>query len=283
MRSRAERLSIVATERVRDELTRLMLTPDPAAGLGLLTDTGVANLVLPELPALRMEIDEHHQHKDVYVHTLTVLNNVLTLEGRLGGPDFVTRMAALLHDIGKPRTRRHPRPGSVTFHHHEVVGASMARQRLTALRYPKAVVEDVAKLVELHLRFHGFGRGEWTDAAVRRYATDAGPLLDRLHVLVRSDCTTRNRRKAAALAHSYDQLEERIAALRQQEELDRIRPDLNGTEIGEVLGVPPGPLIGKAYRYLLELRMDEGPLGAQEARKRLLAWAAEQGIGEDVK
>jgi poly(A) polymerase len=279
MRTRAKRLSIVATERVRDELTRLMITPDPAAGLGLLTDTGVADLVLPELPALRMEIDEHHQHKDVYVHTLTVLNNVLTLEDRLGGPDFVTRMAALLHDIGKPRTRRHPRQGSVTFHHHEVVGASMARQRLTALRYPKAVVEDVAKLVELHLRFHGFGRGEWTDAAVRRYATDAGPLLDRLHVLVRSDCTTRNRRKAASLARSYDELEVRIAELRKQEELDRIRPDLNGTEIGEVLGVPPGPLIGKAYRYLLDLRMNEGPLGAQEARTRLRAWADDQGIG----
>jgi poly(A) polymerase len=281
MRTRAKRISIVAVERVRDEFNKLMLTPDPAAGLSLLTDTGVADLVLPELPALRMEIDEHHQHKDVYVHTLTVLDNVRTLEGRLGGPDLITRLAALLHDIGKPRTRRHPRPGSVTFHHHEVVGASMTRNRLSALRYPKAVIEDVAKLVELHLRFHGFGRGEWSDAAVRRYATDAGPLLDRLHVLVRSDCTTRNKRKAAALAHSYDQLEARIAALRTQEELDRIRPDLNGNEIMQFLGVPAGPVVGKAYRWLLDLRMNEGPLGPEEARKRLRAWADEQGLTRD--
>ena len=211
MRSRVERLSIVAVERIRDEFSKLMLTPDPGAGLSLMTDTGIADIVLPELPALRMEIDEHHQHKDVYVHTLTVLDNVRALEGRLGGPDLVTRMAALLHDIGKPLTRKTPRPGAVTFHHHEVVGASMTRRRLAALRYPKAFVDEVSKLVELHLRFHGFGRGEWTDAAVRRYATDAGPLLERLHVLVRSDCTTRNKRKAAMLADSYDHLEERIA------------------------------------------------------------------------
>ena len=278
MRSRAERLSIVSVERVRDELTKLMLTPDPAAGLALLTDTGVAEFVLPELPALRMEIDEHHQHKDVYIHTLTVLDNVRALEDRLGGPDLVTRMAALLHDIGKPRTRRTPRPGSVTFHHHEVVGASMSRKRLVELRYPKAIIEDVSKLVELHLRFHGFGRGEWSDAAVRRYATDAGPLLDQLHVLVRSDCTTRNKRKAASLAHSYDVLEQRIARLREQEDLDRIRPDLNGDEIGEVLGIPPGPIIGRAYKFLLEIRKDEGPLDPDEARRRLLDWAREQGI-----
>jgi len=228
-----------------------------------------------------MEIDEHHQHKDVYVHTLTVLENVRTLEDRLGGPDLVTRLAALLHDIGKPATRRHPRPGAVTFHHHEVVGSSMTRKRMVALRYPKAVVEDVSRLVELHLRFHGFGRGEWSDAAVRRYATDAGPLLERLHVLVRSDCTTRNRRKAASLANSYDLLEQRIDILRKQEELDRIRPDLNGTEIGEVLGIKPGPVIGQAYRYLIELRMEEGPLDHEEARKRLRAWAAKQGIHPD--
>ncbi len=278
MRSRAKRLSIVAVERVRDEFSKLLLTPDPAAGLALITETGIADLVLPELPALRMEIDEHHQHKDVYVHTLTVLDNVRALEDRLGGPDLVTRLAALLHDIGKPRTRRHPRPGAVTFHHHEVVGASMTRQRLVALKYPKAIVADVSKLVELHLRFHGFGRGEWSDAAVRRYATDAGPLLERLHVLVRSDCTTRNKRKASSLAHSYDVLEDRIAQLREKEELDRIRPDLDGNEIGELLGLPAGPMIGKARGYLLELRMNEGPLGPEEARKRLLAWADEQGL-----
>jgi poly(A) polymerase len=228
-----------------------------------------------------MEIDEHHQHKDVYVHTLTVLENVRALESRLGGPDLVTRMAALLHDIGKPRTRKTPRPGAVTFHHHEVVGASMTRRRLAALRYPKAFVDDVSKLVELHLRFHGFGRGEWTDAAVRRYATDAGPLLERLHVLVRSDCTTRNKRKAASLAESYDRLEERIAALRQQEELDRIRPDLDGKEIMRVLDIPSGPLVGRAWNFLLEVRMDEGPLDPEEARKRLLEWAREQEINDD--
>ncbi len=278
MRSRAPRLEIVAVERIRDELTKLMVTPDPAAGLALLTDTGAAAYVLPELPTLKMEKDEHHQHKDVYVHTLTVLDNVRALEDRLGGPDFITRMAALLHDIGKPLTRRYPRPGTVTFHHHEVVGASMTRKRMTALRYPKAQIEDVSKLVELHLRFHGFGRGEWTDAAVRRYATDAGPLLDRLHVLVRSDCTTRNRRKAAMLAASYDELERRIAELREKEELDRIRPDLDGNEIGTVLGVPPGPVIGKAYRWLLELRLNEGPMEPDAARERLREWAREQGI-----
>jgi poly(A) polymerase len=279
MRSRVARLSIVAVERIRDEFSKLMLTPDPASGLALMTDTGIADIVLPELPALRMEIDEHHQHKDVYVHTLTVLNNVRALESRLGGPDLVTRMAALLHDIGKPQTRKTPRPGAVTFHHHEVVGASMTRRRLAALRYPKTFVDEVAKLVELHLRFHGFGRGEWTDAAVRRYATDAGPLLERLHVLVRSDCTTRNRRKAAMLAENYDHLEQRIAALREQEELDRIRPDLDGNEIQQVLGIGPGPLVGKAWKFLLEIRMNEGPLEPDEARKRLLEWAREQGIG----
>ncbi len=281
MRSRVERLSIVAVERIRDEFSKLMLAPDPGTGLSLMTDTGIADIVLPELPALRMEIDEHHQHKDVYVHTLTVLDNVRALEGRLGGPDLATRMAALLHDIGKPLTRKHPRPGAVTFHHHEVVGASMTRRRLAALRYPKSFVDEVAKLVELHLRFHGFGRGEWSDAAVRRYATDAGPLLERLHVLVRSDCTTRNKRKAAALSYSYDRLEERIAALRQQEELDRIRPDLNGNEIGQVLGVPPGPVIGRAYKFLLDVRMNEGPLDPEQARKRLREWAREQGLVAD--
>jgi poly(A) polymerase len=279
MRSRAPRLSIVAIERIRDEFSKLVLSADPAAGLELMTDTGIAELVIPELPQLRMEIDEHHQHKDVYVHTLTVLENVRVLEDRLGGPDLITRLAALLHDIGKPATRRHPRPGAVTFHHHEVVGASMTRKRMMALRYPKSVVEDVSRLVELHLRFHGFGRGEWTDAAVRRYVTDAGPLLERLHVLVRSDCTTRNRRKAASLAHSYDLLEQRIQILRKQEELDRIRPDLNGNEIMALLGIPGGPMVGKAYDYLLELRMEEGPVDPEVARRRLLEWAAAQGVG----
>ncbi len=278
MRSRAERLSIVAAERVRDEFGKLMLAPDPVAGLSLLVDTGVAAQFLPELPALRMEIDEHHQHKDVYAHSLAVLRNAMTLEERLGGPDLEVRVAALLHDVGKPRTRAHLPGGGVSFHHHEVVGASMTRKRLKALHFPKAFVEDVTRLVELHLRFHGYGRGEWTDSAVRRYVTDAGPLLERLHVLVRSDCTTRNRRKAAALARTYDDLEARIAKLTAEEDLKAVRPDLNGDAIMELLGVPPGPVVGRAWRYLKELRLEQGPLGHDEAVERLLAWAKEQGI-----
>jgi poly(A) polymerase len=278
MRSRAERIGIVAPERVRDELSKLMLAPDPVAGLTLLVDTGVAAVVLPEIPALRMEIDEHHQHKDVYAHSLAVLRNAMALEGRLGGPDLEVRVAALLHDIGKPRTRAHLPGGGVSFHHHEVVGASMTRRRLRALHFPKAFADDVARLVELHLRFHGYGRGEWTDSAVRRYVTDAGPLLEKLHVLVRSDCTTRNRRKAAALARTYDDLEERIARLTAEEDLKAVRPDLDGDAIMALLGVPPGPVVGQAWRYLKELRLEEGPLGPEEATGRLLTWAKEQGI-----
>jgi poly(A) polymerase len=278
MRTRAERLGIVAAERIRDELTKLLLAPDPVAGLTLLVDTGVAAQIVPELPALRMEIDEHHQHKDVYAHSLAVLANAMALEDRLGGPDLEVRVAALLHDIGKPRTRAHLPGGGVSFHHHEVVGASMTKKRLKALHFPKAFVEDVSRLVELHLRFHGYGRGEWTDSAVRRYVTDAGPLLERLHVLVRSDCTTRNRRKAAALARTYDDLETRIAELSAQEDLNAVRPDLNGDEIMELLGVPPGPVVGKAWRHLKELRLEEGPLGRDEAAARLLTWAKEQGV-----
>jgi poly(A) polymerase len=278
MTSRADRLAIVAPERVRDELSKLMLADDPVAGLSLLVDTGVAAAFLPELPALRMEIDEHHQHKDVYAHSLAVLRNAMALEDRLGGPDLTVRMAALLHDIGKPLTRAHLPGGGVSFHHHEVVGAAMTRRRLMALHFPKAFVSDVSRLVELHLRFHGYGRGEWTDSAVRRYVTDAGMLLDRLHVLVRSDCTTRNRRKAAALARTYDDLEARIAVLAAEEDLKRVRPDLDGNEIMAVLGVPAGPVIGEAWRYLKELRLEEGPLEHEEAVRRLVAWAREQGI-----
>src|ERR1700712_1695857 len=260
MRSRAERTSIVAAERIRDELSKLLLSPDPVSGLMLLVDTGVAERFLPELPALQMEIDEHHQHKDVYAHSLAVLRNAMDLEDRLGGPDLEVRGAALLHDIGKPRTRAHLPGGGGSFHHHEVVGAAMTKKRLKALHFPKAFVEDVARLVELHLRFHGYGRGEWTDSAVRRYVTDAGPLLDRLYVLVRSDCTTRNRRKAAALARTYDDLEARIEKISAEEDLKAIRPDLNGDEIMTLLGVPPGPVVGQAWRYLKELRLEEGPL-----------------------
>jgi poly(A) polymerase len=278
MASRAERLSIVAAERVRDELSKLLLAADPVTGLRLLVDTGVATTILPELPALQMEIDEHHQHKDVYAHSLAVLGNAIALEDRLGGPDLEVRVAALLHDIGKPRTRAHLPAGGVSFHHHEVVGAAMTRKRLSALHFPKAFVADVARLVELHLRFHGYGRGEWTDSAVRRYVTDAGPLLDRLHVLVRSDCTTRNRRKAAALARAYDDLEARIDVLAAEEDLQRVRPDLDGNEIMKVLGVPPGPVVGAAWRYLKELRLEEGPLDRDDAVRRLLDWAEEHGV-----
>ncbi len=275
-RDMAERLTIVSAERVRDELTKLMLSPDPRRGLELMVDLGIASYVLPELPKLRLEIDEHHRHKDVYEHSLTVLDQAVELERTRGHePDLVLRLAALLHDIGKPKTRAFEGAGRVTFHHHEVVGASMSRKRLTALRFPKDVVSDVASLVALHLRFHGYGKGEWTDSAVRRYARDAGPLLERLHILTRADCTTRNRRKAAALARSYDDIERRIAALAEQEELDRIRPDLDGNEIQEILGLKPGPEIGKAYRYLLELRLENGPMEKEAATEALRAWAAE--------
>lgn len=276
MQAMAERIEIVSAERVRDELDRLVMSSRPRRGLTLLVDTALADRVLPELPALRLERDEHHRHKDVYEHTLTVLDQAMELEGRLpsGGPDRVTRWAALMHDVGKPRTRRFTADGTVTFHHHDVVGAKMARRRLQDLRFAKDVVDDVARLVELHLRFHGYGGGEWTDSAVRRYVRDAGHLLERLHVLTRADCTTRNKRKAEQLARSYDELERRIAVLAEQEELAAIRPDLDGNQIMATLGVPPGPAVGEAYRYLLELRMEHGPLGAERAREELLAWWA---------
>ena len=276
MRSMAPRIDIVSAERIRDELVRLVMSAQPRRGLALLVDTALAEQVLPELPALRLERDEHHRHKDVYEHTLTVLEQAMDLESRLpgGGPDLVTRWAALMHDVGKPRTRRFTAEGTVTFHHHDVVGAKMARRRLQALRFAKDVTDDVARLVELHLRFHGYGGGEWTDSAVRRYVRDAGHLLERLHVLTRADCTTRNKRKAERLARSYDELERRIAVLAEQEELAAIRPDLDGNQIMAILEVPPGPVVGEAYRYLLELRMEHGPLGEERARAELLAWAA---------
>jgi len=266
----------ISAERVRDELSKLLCGGDPRGGLHLLVRTGLADIVLPELPALRMEIDEHHQHKDVYAHTLTVLEQAIALEGA-GGPDLVLRLAALLHDIGKPATRRKEPAGGVSFHHHEGVGAKLARKRLTALRYPRDVIEPVSKLVFLHLRFHGYGKGEWTDSAVRRYVTDAGDLLGRLHKLVRADSTTRNQRRAAALARSYDTLETRIAVLRGQEELDAIRPDLDGNQIMELLGTGPGPLVGRAHKHLLALRMQHGPLGEERATEELLRWAAGEG------
>ena len=279
MEAMADRLSIVSIERITDELTKLMLTRDPAYGLDLLVRTGVAGCVLPELPALRMEADEHHRHKDVYQHSLTVLKQAMDLEKKydLEG-DLVLRLAAVLHDIGKPKTRSMLPGGKVAFHHHEVVGAKMARKRLTALKFPKDVTADVAKLIELHLRFHGYGDGEWTDSAVRRYVRDAGDLLTRLHVLTRADCTTRNARKAARLSASYDALEARIEELREAEELDKIRPELDGGEIMSILGLKPGPLVGKAWNHLLEVRLEHGELGRERVTAELLAWAADQGI-----
>jgi poly(A) polymerase len=265
-------LSRITAERVQAELTKLILG-SPRPGLELMVATGMADVVLPELPALRMAADEHGQHKDVYAHTLQVLDQAIALED--GGPDLILRLAALLHDIGKPGTRRFE-ADRVTFHHHEVVGARMTRMRLKELKYPKHVIEDVAQLVFLHLRFYGYGRGEWTDSAVRRYVVDAGPLLDRLHKLVRSDSTTRNVRKAATLSRTYDELEERIAALSEQERLEAIRPDLDGNEIMTVLGVGPGPLVGRAYKHLLELRMELGPLGHDRAVAELLLWRSTQ-------
>jgi poly(A) polymerase len=278
MRDMAERLEIVSAERVRDELVKLLLTSSPRRGLELLVETGLADRVLPELPALRLELDEHHRHKDVYEHSLTVLEQAIVLEDRLegGGPDLVTRLAALLHDIGKPRTRRFAGDGSVTFHHHDVVGAKLATKRLRALRFSKEISSDVSRLVELHLRFHGYGSGEWTDSAVRRYVRDAGPLLERLHILTRADCTTRNARKAERLRRTYDDLETRITRLLAEEELAALRPDLDGQQIMAVLGIAPGPMVGKAYSFLLERRLDEGPLGEERATAELLSWWAAQ-------
>jgi poly(A) polymerase len=233
--------------------------------------------VLPELPALRLERDEHHRHKDVYEHSLTVLEQAIELESRLESrPDLVNRLAALLHDVGKPATRKFEAGGKVSFHHHDVVGAKLVRKRLTALRFSKEEVAAVADLVFLHLRFHGYGEGAWTDSAVRRYVRDAGDQLERLHILTRADCTTRNQAKAARLRAAYDDLEARIAVLAEQEELDALRPDLDGRQIMELLGLPPGPLVGQAYRHLLELRIDEGPLGPERAEQALRAWWAEQ-------
>jgi poly(A) polymerase len=276
MTGMAADLDRITAERIRDEFTKLLCGADPVAGLRLLVDTGLADRFIPEISGLKLEIDEHAQHKDVYEHTLIVVSNAIRLEGD-AGPDFVLRMAALMHDVGKPATKEVGRDGRVSFHHHEVVGARMTRQRMKALKYPKDVITDVVELVALHLRFYGYGRGEWTDSAVRRYVTDAGPLLSRLHKLTRSDCTTRNRRKAAALAADYDALEARIARLQAEEDLARVRPDLDGNAIMELLGVPPGPIVGQAWRYLRELRLDRGPLSRDEAEAELLAWARDQG------
>ena len=273
----AERIKIISAERVRDEFTKTLMSSNPRLGLALLVDSGLANYILPELPKLKLEIDEHHHHKDVYEHTLKVLEQAISLEDRLGGPNLVIRLAALLHDIGKPKTRELIPGGGVSFHHHEVVGSRMAKERLKALRFSNDEISDVSQLVFLHLRFHGYGGGEWTDSAVRRYIRDSEHLLTHLHVLTRADCTTRNQRKAEALSKTYDSLEERIRLLMEQEELEKIRPDLDGVEIMEILKIKPSPLVGKAYQYLLDLRMEQGPLGNEKATSELLKWWAENG------
>lgn len=274
----APQLGRISAERVAAELDKMLLGEHPVAGIDLLVQTGMGEVVLPEVGGMQMAIDEHHQHKDVYQHSLTVLRQAIALEDPDdGGPDLVLRWAALLHDIGKPITRRHEDNGGVSFHHHEVVGAKMVRKRLRALKFSKQMVDDISQLVFLHLRFHGYGDGRWTDSAVRRYVTDAGPLLPRLHKLVRADCTTRNQRRAARLQATYDQLEERIAELSAREDLARVRPDLDGNQIMELLGIPAGPQVGQAWQFLKELRLERGPLSNDEATAELLAWWGSRG------
>ncbi len=277
MKRMAERIKIVSAERVHDELIKLLMSKNPRLGLTLMVETGLATFVIPELPKLKLEVDEHHHHKDVYEHTLTVLEQAIALEDRLGGPNLVIRLAALLHDIGKPKTRELIPGGGVSFHHHEVVGSRMAKERLRALRFDNQTISEVSKLVFLHLRFHGYAGGEWTDSAVRRYVRDAEGLLEHLHVLTRADCTTRNQRKAAALASTYDSLEKRIELLKEEEELNSIRPDVDGNAIMEILGIPASPLVGKAYNFMLELRLENGPLGDERAKAELLKWWALNG------
>ena len=275
MRALADRLEIVSVERIADELNKLLRTADPVIGLRVLVDTGLAQLVLPELPALRLEVDEHAHHKDVYEHSLTVLRQAIDLETEresIEGPDLVLRWASLLHDIGKPATRRIEKGGVVTFHHHDVVGAKLAARRLKAMRFDNDTIAGVSRLIELHLRFFGYSDAAWTDSAVRRYVRDAGDQLERLHILTRADVTTRNRRKADRLSFAYDDLEERIAAIAEAEGIAAVRPELDGQQIMQVLQLKPGPEVGEAYRYLLDVRLDEGPLGEDVARERLLAW-----------
>ena len=278
MEEMAERLRIVSAERIGAELERLMIGRFPRRGLELLVHTHVADVVLPEFAALVDTRDEHHRHKDVYEHTLSVLDRAIALEsgpdGPVPAPDLILRLAAILHDVGKPATRRFESDGTVTFHHHDVVGAKLTRKRLRALKFDKHTTEAVTKLVGLHLRFHGYAETGWTDSAVRRYVTDAGDQLERLHRLTRADCTTRNRRKAMQLSAAYDDLEQRISTLRQQEELDAIRPDLDGDQIMAILGLEPGPEVGRARRFLLGLRMERGPLGQEAAARALREWWA---------
>lgn len=293
MTEMAERISIISAERVRDELVKLICGAHPRAGVDLLVETGLAALVLPEVPALKLETDEHHRHKDVYQHSLQVLEQAAALEsgpdGPVPGPDFVLRFAALMHDVGKPKTRRFEPAGGVSFRHHDLAGAKLTAKRMKALRFDNESIKAVSRLVELHMRFYGYGESGWTDSAVRRYVTDAGPLLERLHLLTRSDVTTRNQRKADRLSFAYDDLEARIAELAQREELESIRPDLDGQAIMVMLGLKPGPVVGRAYKYMLEQRMEQGPLDAEAAEAALRLWWSQQPesapvpvAGEDV-
>jgi len=276
IKNMAARLEIISAERIRDEFIKIIMSQSPRLGITLLVETGLADHFLPEVPKLKLEIDEHHHHKDVYEHSLTVLEQAIALEDRLAGPNLTLRLAALLHDIGKPKTKQLIAGGGVSFHHHEVVGARMSKERMKKLRFDNHIINDVSQLVFLHLRFHGYGSGEWTDSAVRRYVRDAGELLTHLHLLTRADCTTRNKKKAEGLARTYDQLEERIELLMQQEELNKIRPDLSGEQIMEILEIKPSPTVGKAYDFLLELRLEDGPLGEEKAKQALLTWWKEQ-------
>lgn len=272
MTAMSGRISIISAERVRDEFIKLLMSDQPRVGITILVDTGLAELVLPEIPKLRLEIDEHHHHKDVYEHSITVLEQAIAQEDRLGGPSLVIRLAALLHDIGKPKTRNLIAGGGVSFHHHEVVGARLSKSRLKALRFDNETIDAVETLVALHLRFHGYGDGEWTDSAVRRYVRDADDLLVHLHVLTRADCTTRNAKKADRLARTYDGLEARIAKLAEEEELSKIRPDLDGAQVMSLLKIKPSADVGKALDFLMELRMERGPLGEERATEELLQW-----------
>jgi poly(A) polymerase len=272
MSTMASRISIISAERVREEFTKLLMSPNPRIGITILVDTGLAELIIPEIPKLRLEIDEHHHHKDVYEHSITVLEQAISQEDRLGGPNLVIRLAALLHDIGKPKTRNLLEGGGVSFHHHEVVGARLSKNRMKALRFDNDTIDAVETLVALHLRFHGYGDGEWTDSAVRRYVRDAGDLLVHLHVLTRADCTTRNAKKADRLARTYDGLEARIAKLAEEEELSKIRPDLDGAQVMSLLGIKPSADVGKALDFLMELRMEHGPLGEERATEELIQW-----------
>ena len=272
MKEMAHRLSIISAERIRDELSKILMSQNPRLGITILVDTTLADIVLPEIPKLRLEVDEHHHHKDVYEHSITVLEQAIEHEDRLGGPNLVIRLAALLHDIGKPKTRNLIEGGGVSFHHHEVVGARLAKKRLQELRFDGHTVEAVETLIALHLRFHGYGDGDWSDSAVRRYVRDAGELLTHLHVLTRADCTTRNKAKAARLAATYESLEARIAVLMEQEELSKIRPDLDGAQVMEILNLKPSRAVGQAMDFLMELRLERGQLGVEVATQELLKW-----------